>query len=367
MISYVVGRNFGHLSRCVPNVNYLRKKGKKVTVYSFGGVHRWLKSNFHNTKVKLRPCSKKKIETDYYRKLLLSDLIIHDWREELKAIKMSRFRRRPIICGIYHSDLKIRKTDQPRAKVFKREVLLKADKSTDIFFHMTLKQPDYIPRLQYTRYVPIPLIVRPVDQSPEKVKAKLGLEPYDRFILIQMGGGKGRLRYRFIHTWYKIIDQLKLDYKIVIASQIDSQNNYPFKNSRVVHAPLFSNGRDLIHAAEMVISKPGMGVLIDCIASKKPLLALPADTKERQVKNNMLLDLIGSDICLLEEQMSAYDLEKKIKKVERNQQLFQQAYDEIPTNGAEIIGKALVMLNKKKISDVRKLYPKLLELTPFRV
>lgn len=367
MISYVVGRNFGHLSRCVPNVNYLRDKGKKVTVYSFGGVHRWLKSNFHKTKVKLRPCSKKKIETVYYRRLLSSNLIIHDWREELKAIKMAKFSKRPIICGIYHSDLKIRKSDQPRARVFKEEVLIKADKSTDIFFHMTLKQPDYTPKLQHTRYVPIPLIVRPVDQSPEKVKAKLGLDPHDRFILIQMGGGKGQLRYRYMQKWYKIIDQLKLDYKLVIASQIDRKNNYAFRNSRIVQAPLFSNGRNLIHAAEMVISKPGMGVLTDCIASKKPLIAFPADTKERQVKNNMLRDLIGSDLCLLEDEMSAQEVEKKIKKVEKNRYVFEQAYSEIPTNGAEIVGKALTMLHKKKTSDLKKLYPKLLKLTPYKV
>ena len=56
---------------------------------------------------------------------------------------------------------------------------------------MTLKQPDYIPKIRNTYYVPIPIIVRPVDQSPEKVKKKLGLSPDDRFILVQMGGGRG--------------------------------------------------------------------------------------------------------------------------------------------------------------------------------
>lgn len=367
MISYVVGRNFGHLSRCVPNVNYLMGKGKRVTVYSFGGVHDWLKTNFKHTKVKLKPCSRKKINLVYYKRLFRSNLIIHDWREELKAIKTAKSRQRPIICGIYHSDLKIRKNDQPRAVRFKKEVLEKAEKSTDIFFHMTLKQPDYIPKLKHTRYVPIPLIVRQVDQSPEKVKARLGLDPHDRFILIQMGGGKGQLRYRYIQHWYKLIDQLKIDYKIVIASQIDPHNVFTFKNPRIIRAPLFSNGRDLIHAADLVISKPGMGVLIDCIASQKPLIAFPADTKERQVKNNMLRDLIRSDLCLLKDGISAQELERKIQIVEHNRDLYKQAFTGIPTNGAEVVGKAFMLLNKKKPINLKKVYPQLLKLTPYKV
>ena len=100
---------------------------------------------------------------------------------------------------------------------------------------------------------------------------------------------EGALRYQYINKWYKTIDHLKIDYKIVIAGQLFSGQRYKFENPEIVLAPLFSNGRDLINAADLVISKPGMGVLTDCIASNKPLLALPSDTKERMVKNNMFV------------------------------------------------------------------------------
>lgn len=366
MISYVVGRNFGHLSRCVPNVKFLTKKRKKVTIFSFGGVHRWLKTNFRKSRVKLKSCSKNAIKTRHKKKFLRSGLIIHDWRKEMNAIKAISPKRRPIICGVYHSDLKIRSSDSPEAIKFKREVLQIANATTDVFFHMNLKQPDFIPKLN-CKYVPIPLIVRKVEQSPQKVRKKLGLKKNERFILLQMGGGKGKYQYKHVNKWYKLIDKLKIDYRIVIAGQLSSKRRYRFKNPRIVHAPLFANGRDLINAADIVISKPGMGILTDCIASKKPLLLLPADSKERTVKNQMLRDLIGSDLCLIDDEMDAGDLKRRIEEVEKNSSLFTRGYSKVPTNGAEIIGRSLLKLYKKKPSQLRSIYPKLLKLTPYSV
>ncbi|RKD24581.1 hypothetical protein BEP19_09395 [Ammoniphilus oxalaticus] len=367
MISYVVGRNFGHLSRCVPNVRYLKKKGKRVTVYSFGGVHRWLRSNLGSSATKLRPCSGKQIKGVHRKRLLRSRLIVHDWRKEMKPLKSIPKKRRPIICGIYHSDLKIRKSDSKRAIKFKKEVIRDANQTTDVFFHMTLGQPSYIPKMKGTRYVPIPLIVRPISQSAQKVKRKLGLKPNERFILVQMGGGKGKYRYQHINQWYKRIDRLKTKHRIVIAGQLNRGKGYSFKNKRIIKAPLFPNGRDLINAAHIVISKPGMGVLTDCIASKTPLLMLPADSRERVVKNDMLRRLIGSNMCILRNGMSTRQLQKRINKVDKNRKRYTRAYSKVRVNGAQVIGKALLQLYKKKPTHVKKLYPRLLKVTPYSV
>lgn len=365
MISYVVGRNFGHLSRCAPNVKYLQKNGIKVAVYSFGGVHSWLKTNLPGTP--LIATSRKKLNGKQKKRLLRSGLIIHDWRKEMKPIKSISKKKRPIICGIYHSDLKIRKKDRPLAVRFKKEVIRKANQTTDLFFHMTLGQPNYIPKMKGTRYVPIPLIVRPISQTPEQVKKKLGLAPSEPFILVQMGGGKGKYRYRHIQRWYRRIDRLKIDRKIVIAGQLAKGKGYAFKNPRIIQAPLFPNGRDLINAASIVISKPGMGVLTDCVASRTPLLMLPADSKERIVKNDMLRRLIGSDICLLRDNMSAKDLKKRIQKVEKNRRLYEQGYRKVRLDGARVVGEAFLKLYKKKPKDIKKLYPQLLKLTPYSI
>jgi UDP:flavonoid glycosyltransferase YjiC (YdhE family) len=289
---------------------------------------------------------------------------VHDWREEVKLLKDLRHNNRPILAGIYHSDLAPTDSDSQWTMKFKRQIRDISQKTTDIFFHINLSQPDVIPELS-TLYVPIPLIGRDITMHPALVKQMLGLHKDEPFILVQMGGGIGKYRYKYMQEWYTKLNRIRLPFKIVVASQL-TDSDFSF-GSHVIRAPLFENGINLVNAADMVISKPGMGILTDCICTGTPLLALPADTKERQVKNMMLKDLIGSEIAIASNESSELDLINQICKVLDIKDYMQEQFRQVPTNGANVIAEALKLLNGQSLKEMPKIHQQILKLTPFKV
>jgi UDP:flavonoid glycosyltransferase YjiC (YdhE family) len=361
MIHYIVGRNFGHLSRCVANVEQFRKISKEsVKIYAFKHSHSWLRSNL--PKVKIRKFSKKKVEKKG-KNLLKADLVIHDWRKEVRHLKELRGKKGPILSGIYHSDMFLTEEDNKRTKKFKEEVQQIADKTTDIFFHMNLIQPEQIPKLS-TCYVPIPIIARELTKNPRQVKKRIGIPKDEPFILIHMGGGVGPYKYKWADQWFKKFIKLKTSYRVVVANQFGGVK-YKFPK-RMIQAPLFENGLDLINAADLVISKPGMGIMIDCITTGTPLLALPADSKEREVKNMMLKDLVGSDICLTSNRLTPSDLSKQIREIMDYSGHFRHVFGQIPKNGADIMAESMDLLSRNRLKDLPDVHEKILSLTPFQ-
>lgn len=362
MINYIVGRNLGHLNPCVANVSKFMKLSREpIQIHAFAHTHAWLRSNF--SKAKIEAFSRQKLKENM-KFMLKQNLIMHDWREEVHLLKANRERKGPIIGGIYHSDLSVSGNDTELTRKFKRQIREIAQKSTDIFFHINLTQPKEIPKLS-THYVPIPLIARSITENPSQVKKKLGIPVNEPFILVQMGGGVGKYRYKYMNEWFEKVNSLKTPYRIVIANQLEGVQ-FKFKRS-ITQAPLFENGRDLVNAASMVISKPGMGILMDCISTGTPLLVLPADTKEREVKNMMLKDLVGSKICLASNKFSTNDLAARIDEIFKESGRFEKAFRSVPKTGSTIIAKSMKLLSGHSLSDLPELYHKILELSPFKV
>ncbi|MBP1932978.1 hypothetical protein [Ammoniphilus resinae] len=364
MIRYIVGRNLGHLCRSVANVQKWQEKNNKkvpVEVHAFKHAHQWLRKNLPETKIK---AFNKEAFQKYSKLFLKADLIMHDWRKEVAMLKNARGKQGPIIGGVYHSDLFVNGDDSDWTARFKEEVHEISEKTTDVFFHMNLTQPERIPKLS-TFYLPIPIISRELTLSPRKVKEMLGMAVDEPFVLIHMGGGMGPFRYKYMEEWFEKIKELKTNYKIVVASQFGEViGKFP---KQIIQAPLFGNGSDLIYAADLVISKPGMGIMIDCIATGTPLLALPADTKERQVKNMMLRDLIGSDLCLVPHQATAKELSRQIDWVAALSSQIQAIFQQIPKNGAEVVAECMKLLSRHRLKELPDLYPRLQTLTPFSV
>lgn len=362
LIRFIVGRNLGHLNPCVATVSKFMTLSKEpVKIYAFTHTHRWLRSNL--PKAKIRTFRKQKWK-ETGKTMLNANLIIHDWREEVQKLKGMRNGNGPIIAGIYHSDMSVTSEDTEMTRKFKQQIRDISQKATDIFFHINLTQPKEIPQLS-TLYVPIPLIAREITMEPGDVKKRLGLHPDEPFILVQMGGGVGRYRYKFMEEWYEKVSKLKLPYRIVIANQFKGID-FSFED-HIIQAPLFDNGRDLVNAAAAVISKPGMGILMDSISTGTPLLALPADTKEREVKNMMLRDLVGSDICLASSRFSPKDLARRIHEVLKYSKQIRKAYGKVPQTGTEIVAESMKMLSGRPLSELPELYEQILGLTPFRV
>lgn len=363
MISYIVGRNFGHLNRAVATIKKFHELNQeKIRIYTFPHSFSWLKENLPY------------VELDYFKKykeyeqlqseLSDSKLIMHDWRTEVAKLRTAKNVYQGIMGGIYHSDIKYYEDDTEQTRNFKEFIRKTANETTDIFFHMNLVQPNFIPNLS-TYYVPIPLISRDVTMNSIEVKQILGLSPDESFILIQMGGGVGPSKYKHIAEWYEKINQLRLPMRIVIANQFE-RIDFPF-HEKIIQAPLFYNGINLINAAELVISKPGMGVLTDSISTETPLLLLPPDDEERKAKHVLLRKIIGSEMGTIESNFSPEDVSKRIEEILEQKNQIVEAYRKIPHHGAEIMAEAMNLLCGKPLKELPSLYEEILKLTPYSV
>jgi len=363
MISYIVGRNFGHLNRAVATIEkFYEINNEKIRIYTFPHSFSWIKKNIPN--VELDYFKKYKEYERLHKEMSDSSLILHDWRPEVAKLKTAGDEYKGIIGGIYHSELMISEDDDSKTRHFKELVRETANHTTDIFFHINLYQPTVLPKLS-TLYVPIPLVTREITMNKNEVKEILGLSHDEPFVLIQMGGGVGPSKYKFIAEWYEKINHLRLPMRIVVAHQFEGLD-FPFRED-IIQAPLFYNGINLVNAAELVISKPGMGILSDAITTKTPLLLLPPDDEERKAKHDLLRKIVKSEIGTIEPSFSPKDLQNRIEEILDEKTKIEETFGKVPHHGADIIAQAIQVLCGKPLKELPLLYDEVLKLTPYSV
>jgi spore coat polysaccharide biosynthesis predicted glycosyltransferase SpsG len=354
MISFVVGRGMGHLGRCISISEKLHQRHLPIQVFAFQETHGYLSENLQNH-VPLKTYTSRNFEDGKQ-----TELLIHDWRPEVTRFRSERkVDLKTKIVTLYHSDFLIRRNDSSPMREFKNRIREIANQS-DIFLHMNLFPPEQSNPRMNCIYIPVPLITREISQSPEEVKRKLGLQDNESFILVHMGGGLGMHRYEQIVKWYEQINTLAGRYRFVVAGQLQEED-YQF-DIRIIKAPIFPNGKNLVQAASLVISKPGMGILGDCISTGTPLLFLPADDAEREQKINMLRKILNSELGTIKE---PEEIVTKIEQALVKKHEIQKKFNQIPTNGAEVASKILEMAYRIPQSKLPKKREDLLRLTPF--
>lgn len=355
MISFVVGRGMGHLGRCVSIMEKLLPLHLPLQVFAFEGTHDYLTDNL-KSHVPLKAYE----ESTQFKDGRQTELLINDWRSEVV-----RFRTEGLldintkIVTIYHSDFSMSQNDSIEMREYKQKILKIANHS-DIFLHMNLFPPEQLNPGLNCIYIPIPIITREIDQSPEEVKRLLGLQEDEQFILVQMGGGLGVHRYQQIEEWYKHINGLAGKYRFVVAGQLkDEAHEF---DKRIIKAPLFPNGRNLVNAASLVISKPGMGILADCISTGTPLLFLPADDAEREQKISMLRKILNNDLGTIKK---PEEIVTKIEQALEQKHEIRKKFKQIPCNGAEVASQIIERAYRTPLSELPKIREELLRLTPF--
>ncbi|BAH41710.1 hypothetical protein BBR47_07330 [Brevibacillus brevis NBRC 100599] len=353
MISFVVGRGMGHLGRCISISEKLQQHHLPIHVFAFRETHGYLSKNLHND-IQLKAFKSKKFEDGKQ-----TTLLINDWRSDVP-----RFRSEGKVGGntklvtLYHSDFIIGTNDSAPMREYKNRIVEIANQS-DIFLHMNLIPPKQTHPQMNCIYIPIPLITREISQSPQEVRRMLGLQQNEPFILVHMGGGLAN-RYEQIVKWYDQINSLAGRYRFVVAGQL-ADEDYQF-DERIIKAPLIPNGKNLVQAASLVISKPGMGILGDCISTGTPLLFLPPDDAEREQKIDMLREIVNSDKVSIQE---PEEIVPKIEYVLANKEVIQKRFSLIPTNGAEVASKIIEMAYRIPLSKLAKRQEDLLRLTPY--
>jgi hypothetical protein len=354
MISFVVGRGMGHLGRCICIMDRFGRNEENLRVHAFSDTHHYLTENLPEN------CKIKKYEPGHLQGRKRSNVIIHDWRPEIVDYrKNGMLRNGTKLISLYHSDFEVNSADSEKMKKFKKHIQNVAN-GTDVFLHMNLLPPKRLRKKLNCIYIPIPLITRVTSKSPEQVKRKLGLRESKSFILVHMGSGLGQHRYKGIEKWYKVIDALADQYQFVVAGQLEAEE-YKF-NKRVIQAPLFANGKDLVQAADLVITKPGMGILGDCISTQTPILMLPADNSERKQKIQMLEQILGSSVGTLKR---VRDIQSKIETALEQKKHFVACFEKIPTNGAEVAYQIIQKVHEMARKDLKKRSNELKELSPY--
>ena len=196
----------------------------------------------------------------------------------------------------------------------------------------------------------------------EKVKEFLGLENNEEFILFHVGAGTDRTMYRFVNEFYREVDKLDIEYRIVVADNLAGKN-FSF-GERVIKAPFFVNGMNLIEASKMVVTKPGMGIVQDCIMADKPILFTPGDGAERNLKIELMQELLDNEMPVIEEFESG-KIRDAISECLKMENIYREKYGKIPKNGAEIMAKALAMFTVAGKRYYKDTIPLIKKLTPF--
>ena len=276
------------------------------------------------------------------KKLSSSTVLLNDFIPKFNQLT-NLFSKNLITSCLYHGDLFNNANDSSQVSSFKKLITNTASKH-NIFFHINLEAPENIPDMK-CEYIPIPIVTRQVTTPQTTVKKLLGLKEDEKFILIHAGSAVMENVYRDLHDFYSAVNNMSSDYRIVVASALEN-NHFSF-HPRIIRAPLFSNGIDLVDASEIVISKPGMGILQDCIATSKPLLFLPGDFAERDLKIELLNKILLGNLPIIRK-INTANLDAAVKKCINLEGLYTDGYAKIPRNGAEIIANAVNILLKSK-------------------
>lgn len=371
MITNLIKAGFGHSVRFIALVESIRSfSNEKISYISPDCMHsfiasnvsqyhcqaysldRWLPLVTHNHLNFMRD------KKDAY-KLASSDIVVDDFFLLSKLGKL--FSSKTISCGLYHGDIQPTASDSPYTLSYKQNILKKASQH-DIFFHINLKKPHIKYNNIKSVYVPVPLVCRKNTLSVKRTKHILGLSPDEKFILIHAGAATTTNVYRELYKFYTCINQINIPYRIVIAHSIEN-HDFPFR-SGIIKAPLFNNGIDLVNASELVISKPGMGILQDCIATCTPLLLTPADSTERQLKIDLLNKLLSNNVPVTTP-INADAIKECVNYCLLQKNIYDTAFKKVPTNGADLIAKTLIQLKKEGKKNIKYTLEKLKKENPF--
>lgn len=376
MITGILNAGFGHAVRFIATAENIRKYGHvPVACLVKGSMRQFMQANisqYNGSVYNLHDCKtyinrktgkiKKNLkikDQKIVKKLGTTSVLLNDFITNINKMK-KLFPGSLITCCLYHGDINITGHDSARIAAFKN-LVRKTASHHDIFFHINLKQPQYSPRIPCT-YIPIPIVARQVRKDKAAVNRLLGLKPDDPFILIHAGAAVSENIYAQLNAFYQAVNELQTPYPIVISSGLEN-NPFPFRPG-IIKAPLFYNGIDLVNASELVVSKPGMGILQDCIVTKKPLLFLPGDFAERDLKIRLLDDLLSGRLPVVEK-INAHHLKGCIESCISMGSLYREGYSQVPVNGADVLARAVHLLTGASKNTFQDLIPAIKEMNPF--
>lgn len=266
-------------------------------------------------------------------RLVVSDFLLQVGylKEELEERGVERE-----IAGIYHT---LDGYDAHGEKSL--DYLDRCRKAAAYLDYLFLVEPKPFHRPPYRNYetlvIPTSPAIRAVTKSPEQVKAELGMEPDDNFIYVQ-GGMKGNSELRRLLI---SLNQLNLDDLKLLVVPYDMEYHPAIaENNQLVFVQRRMDGQNVIAAASGVISKPGMQILCESVAFRKPILFVNDEDPERQMKLVMIEEILGSDLPYLLDLNQG--LTDQIQHWLGKASLISERFDHIPCDGAQEIANRIM-------------------------
>ncbi|HHM23980.1 MAG TPA: hypothetical protein ENJ23_02970 [Bacteroidetes bacterium] len=130
----------------------------------------------------------------------------------------------------------------------------------------------------FPRRKPIPVIARHARRSPEEIRSVLGIAPHIPFVLVAL---------RQADLERVNLSPLKAlrEFRFLFFAPVPQSDNF------ISVAPDAFVFPDLLRAADVVVSKPGYGIVSECLANRTPMLFAPRkDFAEYGVLERHLLE-----------------------------------------------------------------------------
>lgn len=178
----------------------------------------------------------------------------------------------------------------------------------------------------------VPLVSRPASAPRATLRARLGARPTERLVLLSFGGlglsglDPGRLgelsRYTFLATAKEIRADLPRPANVRLVSA--GQDNYT----------------DLLAACDAVVSKPGFGIVANCLAERVPMLYTDRGNFAEYVVLVEALHRHGPARFISHADLLAADLGPHLDALLGSD----QPWTPLPTDGAAVVARRLLEL-----------------------
>lgn len=264
-------------------------------------------------------------------KFLLSDFLM---QSKSLSFLSSVAESRPKTIGIYHS-LTGYETIDPEVELFKTTFLDIASMLDVVFLaelNTQYSRTDVYRMDSGTFVIPTGPVVRRVTKSPEEIKKDIGLAEDDKFIYVQGGGLTNGER---LDSVVKSLSGYSIQGMKLVINDKEGKGT---SDKDIFYINPRPDGHNIVNASSGVISKPGMGIVSETIATRTPLFLIDYPTPESRAKYDMLAPLVG-------DLRHRYDIDQELTPQIREWIIswdqMRSAFGEVACNGTETVAEYL--------------------------